>query len=51
MDDLKHLCNSRKGYRLHLKKLLAKANDYIERHNDHDKELDYTTFTDQGGDT
>ena len=46
MDDLKHLCNSRKGYHLHLEKLLAKANDLIDRHYNYDKEFDYTTFTD-----
>ena len=46
MEDLKHLCNSRKGYRIHLKKLLAKANDLIERHCHKDPDLDVVSLTD-----
>jgi len=46
MGDLKHLCNSHKDYCLHLKNLLAKANDFIYCYYNHDNELDYTTFTD-----
>ena len=46
MEDFKHLCNSRKGYRLHMKKLIAKANDIVERHRNNDKELDLITITD-----
>jgi len=46
MEDFKHLCNSRKGYRLHLKKLLAKANDFIERHYNKDRDLDAASFID-----
>ena len=46
MEDLKHLCNSRKGYRVHLKKLLAKANDLIERHRHKDPDLEVVSLTD-----
>ena len=34
MDEFKRLANSRKGYRIHLKKLLSKAADLIERQRD-----------------
>ena len=36
MEDLKHLSNSRKGYWLHMKKLVAKANDFIENYRNND---------------
>ena len=35
-EDFKHLCNSQKGYHHHLKKLLVKANELIERHHNTD---------------
>ena len=46
MEEFKHLCNSRKGYRLHMKKLVAKASDIAERHRNNDTELDLITLTD-----
>ena len=48
MDDLKHLCNSRKGYCLHFKKLLAKDaiiselnSKIVELINDEDELVDH----------
>ena len=31
MDEIKHLANSQKGFRIHLKKLLAKSSDLVQR--------------------
>jgi len=45
MEDLKHLCNSQKGYRLHLKKLLSKADNLIEHHRNNDPDLDVVSLT------
>jgi len=44
-EDFTHLCNPQKGYHHHLKKLLAKANELIERHPNKDIDLDATRFT------
>jgi len=44
MEDFKHLCNFQKGCRLHLKKLLVKANNFIERHCNKDRHLDAASF-------
>ena len=47
MEEIKRLTNSRKGYRIHLKKLLAKAADIIKRQRDKSTELsDLPSLTD-----
>ena len=47
MDKIKRLTNSRKGYQIHLKKLLAKATDIIERQCNKSTELsDLPSLTD-----
>ena len=46
MDEFKRLANSRKGYRIHLKKLLSKAADVIERQRNEVTPLDMPSLTD-----
>ena len=46
MEELKRLRNSRKGYRTHLKSLLSKANDTIERHANSPAECNIPVLTD-----
>ena len=46
MDEFKRLANSCKGYRIHLKKLLAKAADVIERQRNEATPLDMPSLTD-----
>ena len=45
MEEFKHLCNSCKGYRLNMKKLIAKTNDIAECHHNNDEELDLIAIT------
>ena len=47
MEELKRLISSRRGYRTHLKKLVAKAMELAEQYsNDPTTQLDPTTLTD-----
>ena len=46
MEEFKKLANSRKGYRIHLKKLLSKASDLIERHRNKLSESELPSVTD-----
>ena len=46
MDELKRLVNSRKGYRIHLKKLLAKSADLIQRRYDKSAESEMPSLAD-----
>ena len=45
MDEFKRLANSRKGYRIYLKKLLLKATDLIQRQRDKATESDIPSLT------
>ena len=46
MDELKQLCNSRKGYRLHLNKLLTKAKEMLDHYQTFETEFNTATLTD-----
>ena len=46
MEELKRLYSSRRGYRAHLKKLLAKANEITETHRNTETECDVTAIAD-----
>ena len=46
MDEFKRLANSRRGYRIHLRKLILKAADLIERHCSKTTTSDIPSLTD-----
>ena len=46
MDKLKRLRNSRKGYRLHLNKLLTKAKETLDHYQTSETEFNTATLTD-----
>ena len=46
MDEFKRLANSRRGYRIHLRKLISKAADLIERHHSKTTTSDIPSLTD-----
>jgi len=45
MDELKHLANSRKGFRIHLKKLLVKSSDLVQRQHKKPTDSDIPSLT------